>query len=64
MPLPWRPADARTYTYSTIDFPSATYTHAYGINDRGQIVGGYVDGSGVARRFGRLPGAQQSAVVE
>jgi probable HAF family extracellular repeat protein len=35
------PADARTYTYSTIDFPSASYTQAYGINAKGQIVGSY-----------------------
>ena len=32
---------AYTYTYTTLDFPSAGWTWAQGINDAGQIVGYY-----------------------
>jgi probable HAF family extracellular repeat protein len=32
-------------TYTQIDFPSALYTEAYGIDSAGDIVGGYVDTS-------------------
>jgi probable HAF family extracellular repeat protein len=39
------PAKAETYTYTTIDFPSATATDSFasGINNAGQIVGGYLN---------------------
>ena len=43
------PAAARagTYNFVTIDGPAAVgYTYASGINDRGQVVGYYGDGSG------------------
>jgi len=41
-----------TFTLDTIDFPNASFTAgATGINNRGQIVGVYVDSSGVRRGF-------------
>jgi probable HAF family extracellular repeat protein len=41
------PAFADTYTFATLDDPSATgNTFARGINNRGQIVGSYADDSG------------------
>ncbi len=36
---------ATTYTYTSFAYPGATETYAYGINDSGQIVGYYHDGS-------------------
>src|SRR6266436_2548226 len=44
---PTRPTLAQSRAYTTIDFPGATETGASGINNLGQIVGGYVlpDGS-------------------
>jgi len=39
-------------TYTTIDFPSAISTTAYGINDDGQIVGTYTDS--LSRQHGFL----------
>ena len=35
-------------TFSTIDFPGASFTVAFGINNRGEIVGnyGFADGTG------------------
>jgi probable HAF family extracellular repeat protein len=42
-----RSASAQGYSYTTIDVPSATFAFASGINDAGQIVGGYsVGGTG------------------
>jgi uncharacterized membrane protein len=41
--------------YTTIDFPNATGTFAFGINDLGVIVGGYADSSGSLHGFLRLP---------
>jgi len=38
-------------SFSTIDFPGALSTGAIGINDRGQIVGSYVDSSGQFHGF-------------
>src|SRR5262249_13169794 len=38
-------------TYATIDYPSASQTIPQGINDNGQIVGGYFDSSGVLHSF-------------
>jgi hypothetical protein len=35
-----------SYSFTTIDFPGASLTLAYGINDADQIVGQYVDESG------------------
>jgi hypothetical protein len=36
-------ASATQYAYTSIDYPGATYTYAYGINASGQIVGIYLD---------------------
>jgi hypothetical protein len=38
-------AHAASYTFTTIDGPGATQTFAYGINDRGQIVVAFNDGT-------------------
>ena len=38
------------YTYTTLDVPGATRTHAYGI-DGDNIVGWYIDGSGNRHGF-------------
>jgi probable HAF family extracellular repeat protein len=37
--------------FRTIDVPGATYTQAFGINNRGQIVGGYRDSAGNQHGF-------------
>ncbi len=37
---------ARAYTFVTLNYPGATQTYAYGINDSGHISGFYTDGSG------------------
>ena len=37
--------------FTSFDVPGSIYTQAYGINDRGQIVGGYRDASGRQRGF-------------
>lgn len=34
-------------SYGTIDYPSANYTYAFGLNDQGLIVGTYSTASGV-----------------
>ena len=39
------PAAADGYTFTTIDVPLATFTYASGINDAGQIVGPYFNGT-------------------
>ena len=41
--------------YTTIDFPGARGTLAYGINDDGAIVGAYQDSSGRFHGYVRLP---------
>ena len=41
-----RPAWASFYVYTSIDFPGATGTFAFGVNDAGQVVGEYVDTTG------------------
>ena len=33
------------YTYASIDYPSAPITFAFGLNEKGQIVGNYFDSS-------------------
>jgi len=38
-------AYATDYTFTTLDVPGASFTYAFGINDAGQIVGDYYDGS-------------------
>jgi probable HAF family extracellular repeat protein len=35
------PAVADNYSFTTLGFPGANHTYVEGINDRGQIVGGY-----------------------
>src|SRR5215471_1100622 len=40
------PAHAVAYTFTTVDVPGATSTIANGINDAGQIVGGFSDSTG------------------
>jgi uncharacterized membrane protein len=41
----------RTYTYSTIEYPGATTTIAWGINARGDVVGEYFDAAGGRHGF-------------
>jgi len=41
------------YNYTTLDDPLAGGTEAWGINDIGQIVGEYVDGSGKTHGYPR-----------
>ncbi|HUL71374.1 MAG TPA: hypothetical protein VLT17_14190 [Gemmatimonadales bacterium] len=41
----------RGRTFRTVDIPGATTTFAFGINDRGQIVGGYADAQGMFHAF-------------
>jgi hypothetical protein len=38
-------AQDASYTFTTLDVPGATVTLAYGINDRGQIVGWFQVGA-------------------
>ena len=40
------PSGASAFTFTTIDVPGATFTGAGTINNRGQIVGSYIDVSG------------------
>lgn len=40
------PGEATSYRFSSIDYPGARTTYAYGINARGDIVGAYVDSAG------------------
>ena len=40
------PAQADSYTATSIDVPGSTCTMAFGINAKGQIVGGYCDDHG------------------
>jgi len=35
------PAVADDYSFTTLDFPGANHTYVEGINNQGQIVGGY-----------------------
>ena len=44
-------ASAGALTFTTIDYPDAVETVAYGINDRGEIVGKYADSSGDLHGF-------------
>ncbi len=39
------------YTFSTIDFPGATETRAFGVNDHGDVVGWYQDSAGNIHGF-------------
>ncbi len=41
----------RTFTFTTIEVPGARRTSAQGVNDGGDIVGFYVDSTGVTRGF-------------
>ena len=40
-------ANAATFSFTQIDVPGAFYTAATGINDAGQIVGSFVDSTGI-----------------
>ncbi|OLD50918.1 MAG: hypothetical protein AUI63_01345, partial [Gemmatimonadetes bacterium 13_1_40CM_2_60_3] len=42
---------AGSYTFTTLDYPGALSTHAYGINNAGQIVGAYIDRTGTTYGF-------------
>lgn len=42
---------AKPAGFTTIDYPGAQHTYAYGINPAGDIVGGYVDASGHKHGF-------------
>jgi probable HAF family extracellular repeat protein len=42
-------------TFTTIDVPNGNFTNAFGINERGQIVGRYVDASGNVHGFLATP---------
>ena len=45
------PAMAHAFTFTTIDVPGATSTEAFDVNQRGQIVGHYLDTSGADHGF-------------
>src|SRR5262245_54625266 len=53
------------YTFPPIDDPNAVNGRTYpvGINDRGQIVGGYVDANGVGHAF-LLSGGQYTTLAD
>ena len=40
------PANAANFSFTQIDVPGAIFTEAFGINDAGQIVGGFNDSTG------------------
>src|SRR5438128_205871 len=44
-------ADERSFVYSSIDFPGATFTQAFGINAGGEVVGVYRDATGKQHGF-------------
>lgn len=46
----------RSYRFQSIDFRNATTTQAFGISERGGIVGSYVDTSGTAHGFSLING--------
>jgi len=45
------PVTARAFTFTSIDVPGATSTDAFDVNQRGQIVGHYLDTSGADHGF-------------
>ena len=49
-------ASERAFTFTTIDYPNAVSTQAWGINARGDIVGAYVDGTGRSHGYLRRDG--------
>ena len=44
-------ADERSFVFSSIDFPGATFTQAFGINAGGEVVGFYRDATGKQHGF-------------
>jgi probable HAF family extracellular repeat protein len=46
-----RKRDSNSLTFTQIDVPGAMFTAAFGINDRGQIVGVFADAGGVVHGF-------------
>jgi hypothetical protein len=44
-------ANAAAYTFTQIDVPGAAATSASGINDAGQIVGNFDNGTSIQRYF-------------
>jgi probable HAF family extracellular repeat protein len=53
-------AYAASYSYTSIDYPGASGTRAYGINDAGTVVGYYADASGVWHGFSLSGGSYTS----
>lgn len=44
-------ADERSFVFSSIDVPGATFTQAFGINAGGEVVGFYIDATGKQHGF-------------
>src|SRR4030095_11285015 len=44
-------ADERSFEFSAVDFPDATFTQAFGINAAGEVVGVYRDATGKQHGF-------------
>lgn len=44
-------ADPRSFVYTTIEYPGATFTQAFGVNAAGDVVGTYRDASGRQHGF-------------
>ena len=55
------PADCVAQNFTPINFPSAPFTSATGINDFGQIVGYYTDADGADHGFIAVPDLEPSA---
>jgi hypothetical protein len=50
-------------SYTTIDVPGATFTYLDSINNVGQLVGHYIDGSGMVHGFLATPVAEPSTFL-
>jgi uncharacterized membrane protein len=46
----------KSYSFQSIDFPTATTTQVFGINERGDVVGSYVDTGGSTHGFSLING--------
>src|SRR4051812_28246376 len=49
--LSYSTARAASYEFTTVDVPNAIATFIEGINDHGQVVGGYIDEAGASHGF-------------